>query len=143
MRSLRRLAGLTPDRRRLVLRSLLVVVGVRVGLTALSFARLRNVLRKLERRTTPEAEASRPAVDELVWAVGASSRYVPRATCLVQALALELLLERSGRAAAVQIGVAKENGDLKAHAWVESEGRRLLEDSEPTRFASLPAGWQG
>lgn len=142
MRALRRFGALPPNRRRLALRSVLVVAAVRVGLTALPFSRLRSILRRLENRPLSPAGGTDPSIDELVWAVGAVSRYVPRATCLVQALALELLLERSGREAAVQIGVAKENGHLKAHAWVASDGRRLLEDSEPTRFTSLPAGWQ-
>ena len=77
--------------------------------------------------------------EELAWAVSSVSRVVPRATCLVRAIALELLLRRSGRPAELRIGVAKEAGELKAHAWVEAEGRLLLEDADQARFAVLPS----
>src|SRR5215210_1525475 len=141
MHALRRFRNLPPSRRRLAVTSLLTVAAVRVGLTVIGFGRLRAMLRRVESRPSGRRGAA-PSAKELEWAVGVASRYVPRATCLVQALALELLLTRSGRAAEVRIGVAKQNGHLQAHAWVESEGQRLLEDSEPTRFTSLPSGWR-
>ena len=142
MRGLRRFRALSPRRRRLALRSVLVVTAVRIGLTALPFARLRAVLRRIESRPTRATDKILPA-EELAWAVSRVSRYVPRATCLVQAMALELLLARAGHPAELRIGVAKEHGELVAHAWVETDGQRLLEDSEPTSFAALPTGWQG
>jgi Transglutaminase-like superfamily len=142
MRALRRFAELPQHRRRLTLRAAFVVGMVRIGLTVLPFSRLRSILARLQ-RTRDASAAAQTSVDELAWSVSAVSRYVPRSTCLVQALALELLLERSGRHAVTQIGVARENGRFEAHAWVESEGRRFLEDAEPARFTSLPAGWRG
>jgi len=141
MRALRRFRNLPPTRRRLAVTSLLTVAAVRIGLAVLPFGRLRAILRRVKSSPSRRPGAV-PSAEELAWAVGVASRYVPRATCLVQALALELLLARSGRAAEVRIGVAKQNGHLQAHAWVESEGQRLLEDSEPTRFTSLPSGWR-
>jgi hypothetical protein len=142
MRALRRFYALSPSQRRLVLRSLLLVATVRIGLVALPFVRLRSLLSRFgEERDASGANGTHSAA-ELAWAVQAASRYVPKATCLVQALTLELLMARSGQAGQLRIGVAKENGDLKAHAWVEADGRRWLEDAEPTRFSSLPATWQ-
>ena len=60
-----------------------------------------------------------------------ASRYVPRATCLVQALATQILLGRHGHAGQVHIGVAlDEKLGFRAHAWVESQGEVLIGGSE-------------
>lgn len=53
------------------------------------------------------------------------STYVPKATCLVQALAAQLLLTRHGHMADLQIGVSQAKG-FEAHAWLEFEGRVVL-----------------
>ena len=77
-------------------------------------------------------------MDELAWAVEAASRYVPRATCLVQALALQALCARRGQATALRIGVAHgERRELEAHAWLEGEGRILIGSRGSTGFAPL------
>jgi hypothetical protein len=66
-----------------------------------------------------------------VWAVRLASRYVPRATCLVQALATQSLLGRNGHAGEVHIGVALDPKlGFRAHAWVESRGEVLIGGSE-------------
>jgi hypothetical protein len=64
---------------------------------------------------------------EIVRAVRLSSRYVPRASCLVQALTTQILMGRNGHPVQVHIGVAlnRESG-FRAHAWVESQGRVLV-----------------
>ena len=78
--------------------------------------------------------------DRLVWAVGAASRYVPRATCLAQALAIQLVLKQSGRQASLHIGVNGAEGDhLDAHAWVVSQGRVLFGGSNPGSYTHLVA----
>lgn len=43
------------------------------------------------------------------------------ATCLPQALLLEVLLKRRGHAPCLRIGVRRVNGATDAHAWVECE----------------------
>ena len=78
--------------------------------------------------------------DLLVWAVGAASRYVPRATCLAQALAIQLVLKQSGRPASLHIGVNGAEGKyLDAHAWVESQGRVLFGGSNLGSYTHLLA----
>ena len=116
----------------------MVMAAVRVGLTVLSFARLRAVLRRLGGPSGSEGDRPTASVDDAAWAIGAAARFVPRATCLVRALALEFLLSRSGQRAELRIGVAREDGDLKAHAWIEADGRRFLEDADTERFTALP-----
>ncbi|MBA3366511.1 MAG: lasso peptide biosynthesis B2 protein [Actinobacteria bacterium] len=133
MRALRKLAALPADRRLLLLKSLGVVTAARLGVTALPFGQLRRLVGRLERRPS----GTRPSEEELAWAVSRVSAYVPRATCLTQALALQAWLARHGYRPDLRIGVTKEDGRLHAHAWVESEGRILIGGSEAKRFAPL------
>jgi len=85
---------------------------------------------------------TRPGVDRLAWAVRSASRFVPRATCLAQAVALHRLLSRYGYRSNVQIGVRSSGGHFDAHAWVEHEAKPLLSHSgqvrEYVRFFSWP-----
>lgn len=79
-------------------------------------------------------------LDELAWAVAAAAKYVPGATCLVQALTLEAWAGAHNAPVQTQFGVFRdEAGRLNAHAWVESEGRVILGATEPGRFALLTA----
>lgn len=74
-------------------------------------------MRKGNRLNSPE---------RIVSAVRRCSRVVPRATCLTQALAARKLLEKEGHAADLKIGVAKDGSILRAHAWLELDGRIIL-----------------
>ena len=57
-----------------------------------------------------------------------AGRNVPRATCLVRALAGQAFLARYGHETDLRIGVLKEQSEkrVKAHAWLESQGLVLL-----------------
>ena len=77
-------------------------------------------------------KAALPSIAQLVWAVRSASVYVPHATCLTQALAAQVLLERCGYPTRLVIGVAPDhNGEaaFQAHAWLESEGVVVIGDS--------------
>jgi hypothetical protein len=75
---------------------------------------------------------------QLVRIVGIASRYVPKATCLAQALTVQLLLKQSGRQASLYIGVNGGEGDhLNAHAWVESRGKVITGGPNSGDFTSL------
>lgn len=52
-------------------------------------------------------------------------RYIPGATCLVQAYAAKKVLADYGQASVVRIGVSKKAG-FKAHAWLEYQGTVIL-----------------
>ena len=77
---------------------------------------------------------------QLAWAVRKTSRYIPLATCLPQALVTKLLFTRYGYPAELRLGVAKnERGQLDAHAWVESDGVIVVGGlPDMTRFTPLP-----
>jgi hypothetical protein len=82
----------------------------------------------------PPATAERIARD-----VERAARLVPRATCLVQALAGVWLIARTGAPVALQVGVAFGARGLEAHAWLESGERVILGGDEAARFAPLRA----
>lgn len=75
----------------------------------------------------------------VAWAVRVISRRVPKATCLTQALATQVLLSRFGCASAVRIGVAlDDNGLFCAHAWVEVDGLVVVGGGAVERYTALP-----
>lgn len=59
-----------------------------------------------------------------------AARYVPRATCLVQALAGYILFSKYGYNTIIKIGVLNQDGVFEAHAWLEHEGNIVLGESE-------------
>ena len=65
--------------------------------------------------------------ERLGWGMTKASQFVPKTTCLTQALGTQVLLGRRGHLTLIHIGVAKgEEGRLEAHAWLESRGKVVL-----------------
>jgi hypothetical protein len=140
MKNLRKFLFLQPFEQRLLLRAALLLWVARLGLWLLPLPALRRLLAKLRtsERTSPEDSAN---IEKIIWAVTLASRYVPAATCLTQALAGRILLAQHGEPAILRIGVIKnEEGELDAHAWVESRGRIVIGDSPHIcRYTQLPS----
>lgn len=60
------------------------------------------------------------------WLVSVAGRYSPfRSTCLKQAVVLSSLLERRGIRTDLRIGVSRQGGTFKAHAWLERNGQTI------------------
>lgn len=100
----------------------------------------------------PVKAKSKESPEELCYAVRLASRYVPKSTCLVQALAAKKLLAGRGYDARLSIGVSlnpfadsqetnaqeislqeaipqeiqADTNEFKAHAWLEFEGKVIL-----------------
>lgn len=99
-------------------------------------------LPRLRRNPPPVA---RPGADpaRIAWALRVASRFVPRPTCLVRALAAQRLLAKHGHASDLRIGVAKSGAaGFAAHAWVECGGAVLVgqTDSEYSLLLDWSAG---
>lgn len=82
---------------------------------------------RVERLFAPPATLPAIADDEAVrlrvWAVDAAARHhLWVMTCLPRALCLRWLLGRAGIPAELRIGIARQDGQLLAHAWVERDG---------------------
>ena len=97
---------------------------------------LKNLLTRVGPMLAGENEKF--SVERLAWVVGVASRFVPKATCLAQALALHVLLQQAGYEVFLHIGVTNnEEGNLKAHAWIESQGRVLIGGSDLNSYTPL------
>lgn len=125
---------------RLWMKAYLLLISVRMGLWILPFQRLQSWLAHFS--ATPVRHKLDPYYgNRMIRALKVLSAYVPRATCLTQALAAQVWLERHGYATRMQIGVAKdEAGRLQAHAWLECGGNIVIGDSgDLSRYTLLPA----
>jgi hypothetical protein len=134
---------LSSPRRRLVLAGALLVACVRVLLWVLPFKRLVWLVERTALRSARVAPVhlTEDVSANIVWAVMTAARYVPRSTCLTQALAAQWLFAWFGRPTVLRIGVAKgDDRELKAHAWLENEGQVILggEAREMEPYAALP-----
>jgi hypothetical protein len=95
----------------------------------------------MTRIATEVQEINQASVDRVVWAVTVANRYMPgEVKCLARALTTQVLLGQRGHQALLRIGVAKgEQGQLEAHAWVESQGRIVIGDlADFSRYTPLP-----
>ena len=118
--------------RDLLIKSFLLIGGVRLGLWLLPFLTLRRLLTAMMKPNTGKSRGEGAFADKVAWAVTVSSRYVPAATCLTQAFATQVLLNRHGLPARLRIGVVKgKDGRLQAHAWVESNGVIVIGGAGP------------
>ena len=77
--------------------------------------------------------------DKIGWAIQVVSRRVPRASCLTQALAAQMILARYGYNSQLRVGVTRESPDgFRAHAWVESDGKIIVGAGELSDLTLLP-----
>jgi Transglutaminase-like superfamily len=135
MANLKGFAALGTRDRRLLLRAFFLVALVRTGLFLLSFRTVKRLAARTRRRA-PRAHS----VGRCAWAVRASSRYVPGATCLTQALAAQVLLAESGYDSRIEIGVTKdEQRRFRAHAWVVCGEEIVIGGAEAYRYVPLAA----
>lgn len=111
-------------------RLLALLPAIGVALRVLGFRRTRVLLEHASRppAIAPSDNASEMSAiaQRIARLVAIASRHGPyRATCLRQSLALWWLLRRRGMGVELRIGVRKDGPELRAHAWVEHEGRPL------------------
>lgn len=118
---------LTPNDRHILVAGVFLIVSIRLGLCLIPFRTLwRLITRKTEKRSCLQC-AELVAESKVVWAIKTANRYIPRTTCLAQALAAQLLFSHYGHSTRLYFGVAKSSaGKLLAHAWVESRGEVVI-----------------
>ena len=127
---------LPPADRTLAIRAAGWLIAARIALWTMPFARVQALVARAGRRTgAPGAAPGR-----LAWAVETTARSIPKASCLTQALAAQVMLERAGEHPKLKIGVATDKGAFEAHAWLELHGRPLVGDHQLDRYARLEAG---
>lgn len=131
--------------RLLLLRALWLVSAARLALSLFAFSRVQRMFgAAAAERAAPvplESLAQEPlALERIAWSVRTAARYVPRATCLVRALAVRSMMARHGYVGDLRIGVGRDGaGAFGAHAWVEHAGRVVIGEEERALFTELPA----
>jgi len=133
-----------PDRRLLAEAALLLLL----ARFALRFLPFRIVIRLVElasmnrRREMPSTDSP----GRVGWAVTRARDCVPLfATCLTQALAAQVLMQRRGYPARLCMGVRKSNaGVFQAHAWLDWQGQIVIGGSDVALFTAFPLHrWHG
>jgi len=122
---LRKFLRRSREEQRLLVTALYWVACIRAGLWLLPFRILRPVVEHACRNPGPEV-TDELVVARVAWAISSAARFVPRATCVTQALAARILLARRGLASEVCYGVGRRQGRIIAHAWLESGGRVIV-----------------
>lgn len=141
MSRLRRFLRLSAAERRLLIKVAVLLQVISVGMRLLPFRTLRRLLVLAQKPRAGLKRVDRLPAERIAGAVEAAGRHMPgEKTCLTQALATQTLLVRRGYPALLHIGAAKgEEGQLQAHAWVESEGRVVIGGHNLGRYAPLVA----
>ena len=138
MRRIHKFLKLSSAEKRLLIRVWILIGTIRLGLKLLSFSTLKKIFISIKSLLVFSIDEF--SEEQLTRAITVASRYIPRTTCLVQALALQLLLQQAGRQACLHIGVNYGiGGRLEAHAWVESQGRILIGGFDHNRYTHLLA----
>lgn len=121
--------SLTADRRLLIAEAMALTGLIWVGLRVVSFANLRRMLDTCSRRVLRGSPTPPTAIG---WAVHAATRRFPvKRTCLVEALAADVMLRRRRHESALRLGVRKtDDRRLDGHAWVECKGIIVVGDLE-------------
>ncbi|GEM_PF-2905702 len=120
--------------------ALLTVAFARLALSILGFERVRSLLlRRLSVLNEPAGDARAEARARRIVDRVQRAGELLHVSCLVRALAAQILLLRSGYRSDLKIGVTKEDGHLEAHAWLVRKGRVLIggDSSQLRRYSVL------
>ncbi len=111
----------------LLIRTAFLMVTIRLGLSIFPFKILLRLLRSWRERRSFQTTLDPKKSERALWAITVMSDYLPGATCLTQGLAALTILGQFGQPADLRIGIAKDKGGaLRAHAWLETEGKIVM-----------------
>jgi len=142
MRDLAKLRALTGVERRLLLVSLAAMPFVASGVAILGFGRTRAILARWPqplalRFPTDESARARAQCVAKVVAI-AAGRGPVRTSCLRRSLLTWWLLRHDGIETVLRVGINRDGGTLRAHAWLEHRGIPLNDtDDVALRFPAF------
>ncbi|MBZ5643361.1 MAG: lasso peptide biosynthesis B2 protein [Acidobacteriia bacterium] len=124
-----------PEERALIVRAAILLPLTEACLRLFGFRRYKHLIEKF---SSPRSlsqpmpvDAQRGAALRAVRAVRSVELHGPsRPNCLERSMTLWWLLRRDGIDGELHIGARKEDGKLKAHAWVELRGEILNDSAE-------------
>lgn len=142
----RKILGCLATDRGLLVSALCLVSAIRLGLWVLPVRMVGRVLGWVVSRK-PGVARDPSLADRVARAVTRAGRVVPGATCLTQALATQVLLERHGLPTRLHIGVVRAGGQaVRGHAWVETQGVIVIGGAMSGQWSTLltvegPRAW--
>lgn len=140
MNLLVKLVRLNKVARALLVRAWLAQMLIRLGLSVLPFARMRRIVSAYNGQKSAQQalRCKQNATTDIKWAIATTAKYVPAATCLIQAMAFEVLARPSDISVQTHFGVHRdEAGHLEAHSWVEADGCVILGLTKMDHFTVL------
>ena len=126
MNQIKRFWKLSKDKKSLLIKSIVLTTLIRVCLYLIPFSRIHTTFNTLSRIQINQNSPKK--VDDIIWSVKVASQYVPKSTCLVQAITAQILMIHYNHDSILRIGVNKSK-DFEAHAWVEINKKVILGES--------------
>ena len=118
---------LSPTKKGLLIKSMILIIFIRLSLYLFSFSRVKNISKRFSSSNKNQKDGE--TIEDIVWSIRVASIFVPRATCLTQAITGQILLSRYHHPSNLKIGVMKED-EFEAHAWLEIDDEIILGESE-------------
>ena len=132
-----KLRRIPPQERWLLVQAWVALLVVDVALRCLPFKTVLGFCQRVRVDRVAPTGATLSAA-RLPWLVEVASRHaLVKTTCLTEALALSWLMSRKGLAATLRVGVARRDGGLIAHAWLEQGGQIILGNAGTTGYTPL------
>lgn len=127
MKPLRRAIALEGRERRAVVGAGVLLVVAKLAIPLLRLDRTRGVIAWMARRT--RILSARRGSKEIGWAVETAGNVLPgRYRCLHRSIVGHALLVANGHSATFNFGVAMDDSDFNAHAWIECDGDVVIGD---------------
>jgi hypothetical protein len=134
-----RFLRLSTTERWFLIKAALLLEGIKLAMLLFPFRVLRRLVDRTASVPVGVRRSDRFSAERIGRVVQTVSRHVPGVkTCLVQALATQVLLARRGYPAVLYIGALKtDKGAIQAHAWVECEGEVVIGGDELERYTPI------
>src|SRR4051812_41576578 len=117
---LKKFSALSPGERGYFVRVVLMLAFVRVALWLVPLGTLRRYLAGVRAKPADALMGNVDVLARVARFVTSGARFVPRASCLTQALAAQALLKQETVESTLRIGVERTaQGVFRAHAWLE------------------------
>ena len=131
--------------KKLFLQTYIVMTLVRLGLLLLPFSRLNDSIGKAKQLNFLAFAPEEVNIDNIARAVYRSGRYQPgNPMCLARALTTAVLMNIYDFPHQINIGVAKSDSGIDAHAWIVSQGVVVVGDMpDLSRYVVMSAEGKG
>lgn len=141
MKLMRSFLHLPSKEKKILIKSYFYMWFVQIILWLLPLPRCQQIIRSLSKKKSPEISDKKDYMDKILWSVMVASQYIPKAKCLTRTLTAYILLKRHNYPVEPKIGVLMDdNGNLKAHAWLEKNGEVVLGITN-SKYQTLDFKW--